>query len=213
MQLNQKYAGIQDAFIAMFPPPPVNGLGSTGGFKLQIEDRAGLGYQALDDATKAFLNKAYQTPELAGLFSSFQINVPQLYADLDRVKAQQLGVSVTDVFETLQIYLGSLYVNDFNAFGRTYSVRVQADAAFRAKPEDIGQLKVRSQSGEMIPLSVLMKVDGTTGPERTTRYNGFLAADINGAPAPGFLRGRRRLQLKRLRKKLCLRASVLNGQI
>ncbi|MGQ3295926.1 MAG: efflux RND transporter permease subunit, partial [Shinella sp.] len=150
MQLNQKFAGIQDAFIAMFPPPPVNGLGTTGGFKLQIEDRAGLGYGALNEATQAFLAKAYQTPELAGLFSSFQINVPQLYADLDRSKAQQLGVRVTDVFETLQIYLGSLYVNDFNAFGRTYSVRVQADSAFRAKPEDIGQLKVRSQTGEMI---------------------------------------------------------------
>ncbi|MBU4156748.1 MAG: efflux RND transporter permease subunit, partial [Alphaproteobacteria bacterium] len=198
MQLNQKFAGIQDAFIAMFPPPPVNGLGSTGGFKLQIEDRAGLGYQALDEATKAFLGKAYQTPELAGLFSSFQINVPQLYADLDRSKAEQLGVSVTDVFETLQIYLGSLYVNDFNAFGRTYSVRVQADAAFRARPEDIGQLKVRSRSGQMIPLSALLKVDSTTGPERTTRYNGFLSADINGGPAPGFSSGQAQAAVERI---------------
>lgn len=198
MQLNQKFSGIQDAFIAMFPPPPVNGLGSTGGFKLQIEDRAGLGYQALDEATKAFLGKAYQTPELAGLFSSFQINVPQLYADLDRSKAEQLGVSVTDVFETLQIYLGSLYVNDFNAFGRTYSVRVQADAAFRARPEDIGQLKVRSRSGQMIPLSALLKVDSTTGPERTTRYNGFLAADINGGPAPGFSSGQAQAAIERI---------------
>lgn len=189
MALNQKFAGIQDAYIAMFPPPPVNGLGTTGGFKLQIEDRAGLGNQALNEAAKAVLAKAYQTPELAGIFSSFQINVPQLYADLDRAKAEQLGVSVTDVFETLQIYLGSLYVNDFNAFGRTYSVRVQADAKFRAKPEDIGQLKVRSQSGQMIPLSALLKVDAQTGPERTTRYNGFLAADINGGPAPGFSSG------------------------
>lgn len=189
MALNQKFAGIQDAYIAMFPPPPVNGLGTTGGFKLQIEDRAGLGNQALNEAAKAVLAKTYQTPELAGIFSSFQINVPQLYADLDRAKAEQLGVSVTDVFETLQIYLGSLYVNDFNAFGRTYSVRVQADAKFRAKPEDIGQLKVRSQSGQMIPLSALLKVDAQTGPERTTRYNGFLAADINGGPAPGFSSG------------------------
>ncbi len=189
MQLNQKFGAIQDAYIAMFPPPPVNGLGTTGGFKLQIEDRAGLGNQALDEATKAVIAKAYQTPELAGIFSSFQINVPQLYADLDRAKAEQLGVSVTDVFETLQIYLGSLYVNDFNAFGRTYSVRVQADAKFRAKAEDIGQLKVRSQSGQMIPLSALLKVDAQTGPERATRYNGFLSADINGAPAPGFSSG------------------------
>ncbi|MGO7215004.1 efflux RND transporter permease subunit [Rhizobium ruizarguesonis] len=198
MALNQKFGVIQDAFIAMFPPPPVNGLGTTGGFKLQIEDRAGLGNQALDEATKAVLAKAYQTPELAGLFSSFQINVPQLYADLDRAKAEQLGVSVTDVFQTLQIYLGSLYVNDFNAFGRTYSVRVQADAKFRAQPEDIGQLKVRSASGEMIPLSALLKVEPSTGPERANRYNGFLAADINGGPAPGFSSGQAQAAIEKI---------------
>ena len=201
MALNEKYAGIQEAFIAMFPPPPVNGLGQTGGFKLQIEDRAGYGYQALDEATKAVLAKAYQTPELAGIFSSFQINVPQLYADVDRAKAEQLGVAVTDVFETLQIYLGSLYVNDFNAFGRTYSVRVQADAKFRAEAEDIGELKVRSRSGEMIPLSALLKVEETTGPERTTRYNGFLAADINGGPAPGFSSGQAQAAIEKIVKE------------
>ncbi|TXI09389.1 MAG: efflux RND transporter permease subunit [Rhizobium sp.] len=198
MALNQKFGAIQDAFIAMFPPPPVNGLGTTGGFKLQIEDRAGLGNQALDQAAKAVIAKAYQTPELAGIFSSFQINVPQLFADLDRAKAEQLGVSVTDVFQTLQIYLGSLYVNDFNAFGRTYSVRVQADAKFRAQPEDIGQLKVRSASGQMIPLSALLKVDATTGPERTNRYNGFLAADINGGPAPGFSSGQAQAAIEKI---------------
>ncbi|MEZ2131847.1 MULTISPECIES: efflux RND transporter permease subunit [unclassified Sinorhizobium] len=198
MELNKRFGAIQDAFIAMFPPPPVQGLGTTGGFKMQIEDRAGLGYQALDEANKAFLAKASQAPELAGLFSSFQINVPQLYADLDREKAEQLGVAVTDVFETLQIYLGSLYVNDFNAFGRTYSVRLQADAKFRAQPDDIGQLKVRSQSGQMIPLSALLKVDYTTGPERTTRYNGFLAADINGGPAPGYSSGQAQAAVERI---------------
>ncbi|KXF78043.1 transporter [Paramesorhizobium deserti] len=189
MQLNQKFAGIQDAFIAMFPPPPVMGLGQIGGFKLQIEDRNGLGYEALDQATKAFLAKAYAAPELAGLFSSYQINVPQLYADIDRAKAHQLGVAVTDVFDTLQIYLGSLYVNDFNQFGRTYSVRMQADAPYRARPEDIGKLKVRSQSGEMIPLSVLLNVQPSAGPERAIRYNGFLSADVNGGPAPGYSSG------------------------
>ena len=198
MALNQKFGAIQDAFIAMFPPPPVNGLGTTGGFKLQIEDRAGLGNHALDQAAKAVIGKAYQTPELTGIFSSFQINVPQLFADLDRAKAEQLGVSVTDVFQTLQIYLGSLYVNDFNAFGRTYSVRVQADAKFRAQPEDIGQLKVRSASGQMIPLSALLKVDATTGPERTNRYNGFLAADINGGPAPGFSSGQAQAAIEKI---------------
>ncbi|MDB5664860.1 efflux RND transporter permease subunit [Cypionkella sp.] len=198
LQLNQKFSGIQDAYIAMFSPPPVNGLGSTGGFKMQIEDRAGLGYQALDKATKDFLAQASQAPELAGLFSSFQINVPQIFTDIDRPKAQQLGVAVTDVFDTLQIYLGSLYVNDFNAFGRTYSVRVQADAAFRALPEDIGRLQVRSQSGEMIPLAALLRVESTTGPERTTRYNGFLAADINGGPAPGFSSGQAKAAVERI---------------
>ncbi|RCS23218.1 AcrB/AcrD/AcrF family protein [Phyllobacterium salinisoli] len=189
MALNQKFAGIQDAFIAMFPPPPVMGMGQIGGFKLQIEDRNGLGYEALDQATKAFLGKAYAAPELAGLFSSYQINVPQLYADIDRAKAHQLGVAVTDIFDTLQIYLGSLYVNDFNQFGRTYSVRMQADAPYRARPEDIGKLKVRSQSGEMIPLSVLLNIQPSAGPERAVRYNGFLSADINGGPAPGYSSG------------------------
>lgn len=198
MALNGKFAAIDKAFIAIFSPPPVNGLGTTGGFKLQIEDRSGFGYQTLDEATKAVVGKAYQTPELAGIFSSYQINVPQLYADLDRAKAEQLGVSVTDVFETLQIYLGSLYVNDFNSFGRTYSVRVQADAAFRAKSDDIGNLKVRSQSGQMIPLSALMKVDETAGPERTTRYNGFLSADINGAPAPGYSSGQAQAAMEKV---------------
>jgi multidrug efflux pump len=198
MQLNQQFGAIQDAFIAMFPPPPVQGLGTTGGFKLQLEDRNGLGFRALDDATKAFLAKAYQTPELAGLYSSYQVNVPQLYADLDRVKARQLGVAVTDVFETLQIYLGSLYVNDFNAFGRTYSVRIQADANYRSHSEDIGKLKVRSQSGEMIPLSALLKVDQTVGAERAIRYNGFLSADINGNPAPGFSSGQAQAAIERI---------------
>ena len=188
-KLNAKFAGIKEAYIAMFPPPPVQGIGTIGGFKLQIEDRAGRGYEALNDATNAFLAKARQTPELAGIFSGYQVNVPQLYADIDRVKARQLGVAVTDVFDTMQIYLGSIYVNDFNKFGRTYSVRVQADAKFRARADDVGQLKVRSASGEMIQLSALLKVKQSAGPERAQRYNGFLAADINGGPAPGFSSG------------------------
>ncbi|RVJ43770.1 efflux RND transporter permease subunit [Sinorhizobium medicae] len=198
MQLNQEFGAIQDAFIAMFPPPPVQGLGTTGGFKLQIEDRNGLGYRALDEAAKAVLAKAMAAPELAGLYSSFQINVPQLYADLDRTKARQLGVAVTDVFETLQIYLGSLYVNDFNAFGRTYSVRIQADASYRSHADDIGKLKVRSQTGEMIPLSALLNIEQTVGAERAIRYNGFLAADINGGPAPGFSSGQAQAAIERI---------------
>ena len=197
-QLNREFAAIPDAFIALFPPPPVQGLGTTGGFKLQFEDRASLGYEALDAATKGFLAKAYQTPELAGLFSSFQVNVPQLYADVDRTRARQLGVPVTEVFDTMQIYLGSLYVNDFNRFGRTYSVRVQADAPFRAHAEDVGLLKVRTNSGEMVPLSALLKVKPSSGPERAMRYNGFLAADINGRAAPGYSSGQAQDAVERI---------------
>ena len=197
-QLNQAFAQIQDAFIVMFPPPPVAGLGTTGGFKLQLEDRASLGYEQMDAAVKAFMAKAYQTPELTGMFTSWQVNVPQLYADIDRTKARQLGVPVTDIFETMQIYLGSLYANDFNKFGRTYSVRVQADAPYRARAEDIGMLKVRASSGEMIPLSALMKVNASFGPERAMRYNGYLAADINGGAAPGYSSGQAQDAIRRI---------------
>jgi len=197
-ELNRQFAQIEDAFIVMFPPPPVQGLGTTGGFKLQLEDRGSLGYAAMDAAVKGFMAKAHQAPELAGLFSSYQVNVPQLYADIDRTKARQLGVAVTDVFDTLQIYLGSLYVNDFNKFGRTYTVRVQADAEHRARAEDVGLLKVRSASGEMVPLSALMKVQPSFGPERAMRYNGYLSADINGAPAPGYSSGQAQEAVERI---------------
>ncbi len=197
-QLNQKFGAIKDAFIAIFPPPPVQGLGTIGGFKLQIEDRGGVGYEALDQATKAFLARASQARELAGLFSGYQVNVPQLYADIDRVKARQLGVAVSDVFDTMQIYLGSLYVNDFNKFGRTYSVRVQADAKYRARTGDVGMLKVRARSGEMIPLSALLKVRASTGPERAMRYNGYLSADVNGGAAPGFSTGEAQAAVDRI---------------
>jgi multidrug efflux pump len=196
--LNAEFQKIQDGFVVIFPPPPVAGLGTTGGFKLQIEDRASLGYEALDGAVKAFLGKAYQAPELAGLFSSFQVNVPQLYADVDRTRARQLGVPVTEIFDTMQIYLGSLYVNDFNKFGRTYSVRVQADAEFRARAEDVGHLKVRSTRGEMVPLSALLKIEPSFGPERAMRYNGFPSADINGRAAPGFSSGQAQEVVRRI---------------
>ncbi|WP_262298058.1 efflux RND transporter permease subunit [Microvirga sesbaniae] len=197
-QLNQQFAAISEAVIAMFPPPPVQGLGTIGGFKLQIEDQAGLGYKALDQATKDFLAKAAAAPELAGLFSSYSINVPQLYADVDRSKARQLGVPISEVFSTLQIYLGSVYVNDFNKFGRTYSVRVQADAPFRARAEDVGYLKVRSVAGEMVPLTALLNIQSSVGPERAMRYNGFLSADVNGQAAPGYSSGQAQAAVERI---------------
>ncbi|MFC4173666.1 efflux RND transporter permease subunit [Microvirga sp. GCM10011540] len=197
-QLNQKFAAITQAVTAIFPPPPVQGLGTIGGFKLQIEDTAGLGYEALDRATKDFLAMAATAPELVGLFSSYSINVPQLYADIDRAKARQLGVAVSDVFSTLQIYLGSVYVNDFNRFGRTYSVRVQADAPFRARADDVGFLKVRSSSGEMVPLTALLNIRSSVGPERAMRYNGFLSADVNGQAAPGYSSGQAQAAIERI---------------
>ncbi|RZI66235.1 MAG: multidrug efflux RND transporter permease subunit [Variovorax sp.] len=200
-QLNGAFASIQDAFIVMFPPPPVAGLGTTGGFKLQLEDRASLGYDQMDAAVKGFMAKAATAPELAGMFTSWQVNVPQLYADIDRTKARQLGVPVTDIFDTMQIYLGSLYANDFNKFGRTYSVRVQADAPYRARAEDVGLLKVRSNTGEMVPLSALMKVNSTFGPERAMRYNGYLAADVNGGAAPGYSSGQAQDAIERIAKE------------
>ncbi|HET6795859.1 MAG TPA: efflux RND transporter permease subunit [Gemmatimonadales bacterium] len=187
--LNGKFAGIQDAFVAVFPPPPVNGLGTVGGFKLELEDRAGLGETALNDATQALLGRAYQTPSLAGIFSGFRVNVPQLEVEVDREKVKREGIVLTDLFQTMQTYLGSVYVNDFNKFGRTYQVKVQADAQFRATADNIAQLKVRNAAGDMIPLGSVVQVKESHGPDQSLRYNGYPAADINGGPAPGFSSG------------------------
>jgi multidrug efflux pump len=197
-QLNKDYAAIQGAFIAVFPPPPVQGLGTIGGFKLQIQDRAALGNEALNQGLQDFMAKASKAPELARMFSSYQISVPQLYADVDRTHAQQLGVSIPDVFDTLQIYLGSLYVNDFNKFGRTYQVRVQADAPFRAHAEDVGLLKTRNDQGEMVPLSSVLKMTQSYGPDRAMRYNGFPSADVNGGAAPGYSTGEAQAAVERI---------------
>ena len=188
-EVNKRLGAIQDAFIMVFPPPAVNGLGTIGGFKLYVEDRGNVGYDELFKAVMALQMKAWQTPELAGVFSSYQINVPQLFADVDRTKAKQMGVPLGSIFDTLQINLGSLYANDFNQFGRTYQVVVQADAPFRSTPDAIGQLKVRSNSGEMVPLGSLMKVSDSYGPDRVQRYNAYVSADINGGPAPGVSSG------------------------
>jgi len=198
MALNQKYAAIKGAYIAVFPPPPVLGLGTLGGFKFQIEDRGAQGYTALNDAVKAFLAKAAKAPELGPTFTNYQIDVPQLKVDLDRDNAKQLGVAVTDVFNTMQVFLGSQYVNDFNRFGRVFQVRVQADAPFRAHPDDIGLLKTRNADGQMIPLASLVKVSTTFGPESVVRYNGYTAADINGGPAPGFSSGQAQAAVERV---------------
>ena len=188
-QLQAEFGAIQGAFVAVFPPPPVNGLGTTGGFKLYVEDRNGMGYDELFNATQQLVAKANQTPGLAGVFSGFTVNTPQLEADVDRAKAKQQGIPLGNIFETMQINLGSLYVNDFNRFGRTYQVVAQADAQFRTNAEDIAKLKTRNDRGQMVPLGSLLSVKETYGPDRAMRYNGYPAAEINGGPAPGFSSG------------------------
>ena len=188
-RLQAKLAGINDAIIAIFPPPAVQGLGTIGGFKLQVEDRTDMGDPQLAQVMGQIQMKAAQNPALAGVFSNFSVGVPQLFADVDRTKAQQLGVDVQSVFETMQTYLGSTYINDFNRFGRTYQVIAQADTDFRSKPSDIAQLKVRNAAGEMVPLGALVNISETTGPDAAMRYNGFRAADLNGGPAPGYSSG------------------------
>jgi hydrophobe/amphiphile efflux-1 (HAE1) family protein len=185
MALNQKFSTIQEGFVAVFPPPAVNGLGSIGGFKMMIEDRAGLGDSTLYANTQALIGRVFQTPGLGGAFSGFQINVPQLFADVDRDKVKQLGIPLNNVFSTLQIYLGSQYVNDFNKFGRTYQVIAQADAPYRANADNIGQLKVRNVRGEMVPLGSVLTMKQSYGPDQVTHYNGYPAADISGSAAPG----------------------------
>ena len=187
--LNQKFASVQEAYVLTVMPPAVMGLGTIGGFKLYVEDRADLGFDALFQNTQAVIGKGYQNPTLGGLFSTFTVNVPQLDADVDRVKAKTQGVPLQNLFETLQIYLGSLYVNDFNRFGRTYEVVAQADSRFRQTPEDITRLKTRNDRGEMVSLGTLVKVTETHGPDRVMRYNGYPAAEINGAPASGYSSG------------------------
>jgi multidrug efflux pump len=188
--LNGQFFGeIQEAIVAIFPPPPVQGLGQVGGFKLYVEDRAGTGFEDLYAQLWNGIARAQQQPALAGLFSSFQVSVPQIQADVDRERVKSYGVELTDVFETLQVYLGSLYVNDFNRFGRTYQVNAQAESEFRLQPEQIRRLETRNARGDMVPLGSLVTVSRSYGPDQVMHYNGYPAAEINGGPAPGFSSG------------------------
>jgi len=183
--LNREYAAITEGFVLAVPPPAVNGMGALGGFKLFVEDRGDLGVDALYAATQGLVGQAWQDPRLSNVFSSFTVNVPQLHADIDREKARSQGIPLTSVFETLQVNLGSMYVNDFNRFGRTYQVIVQADAPFRDEASDIARLKVRSNSGAMVPLGSIVNIEEAHGPDRLQRYNGAPAAEITGGPADG----------------------------
>src|SRR5712672_395582 len=188
-QLYAQYAELRDARVLVLPPPPVRGLGSTAGFKMMVQDRTDAGLDVLAGTSFKMMVDGSQTPGLAQVFTTFTTRVPQLFVDVDRVKAKSMNVALADVNDTLQIYLGSLYVNDFNRFGRTYQVTAQADANFRVHAEDIPKLKARNAAGDMVPLGTLVDVRETTGPDKVIRYNLYPAADINGVAMPGVSSG------------------------
>ena len=199
-----KLMGLTGAFALSFDPPSIPGLGATGGFEFEVEDLAGHGSEALNDATQALLVEARKQPELdpRQMFSSFSTSTPQFVYDLDRNKAKLLGLSLPDVFNTLQIYLGSLYVNDFNLFGRTFRVTIQADKANRATASDLSRLYVRNTTGGMVPLSTLGMLKPVIGPETVPHYNNYEAAKINGAAAPGFSSGQAVEAMQRVAAKV-----------
>jgi HAE1 family hydrophobic/amphiphilic exporter-1/multidrug efflux pump len=182
-------AGIKDAFVLAFEPPPIEGLSITGGFDGFVQSRAGGDYKALEAAVQKLVAAANQRPELAGVTTSYSASVPQIRIDLDREKAKLLGVNVAEVFETLQSTFGALYVNDFNRSGRVFRVHLQSEAEFRAHPDDIRDVYVRTGSGELIPLTALVTIREVTGPEIIERYNVFPSAKILGGPAPGYSSG------------------------
>jgi multidrug efflux pump len=194
----KRLSGIRDAQVAVIMPPAVQGLGSAGGFKMMIEDRGGLGPAALAKATNALVAEANKNPLLAGVFTLFNAGAPSIYADIDRLKAEKVGVTPDAVFSTLQLYLGSQYVNDFNYLGRTYQVFAQGDQSFRQTPEDISQLKVRNASGEMVPLGTVTTLRQRTVPYRIPRYNLYPAAEVLGATAPGVSSGTAMKQMEEL---------------
>jgi len=184
--LQHSLAAIQEADIFVIPPPPVQGLGTSGGFKLYVEDRGGTGLRALQSATDELVTAARADPALSGVFSTYRATSPELYADIDRVKTSKLDVPLGNVFDTLQVYLGSVYVNDFNRFGRAFQVRAQAEGDFRMEPADIGKLRTRSRGGSMVPLGSLASISWRTGPDRVVHYNMYPAAEINADAAPGY---------------------------
>ena len=184
-----KFAAIQDGLILVIQPPPVSGIGNAGGFRMMVEDRGGRGPQALQAAAATMMGRANQTPGLTQVFTLFETSTPQLYLDIDRAKAQLLGINVADVFSALQVYLGSAYVNDFNLFGRTFRVTAQADANYRGDARDVLGLRVRNANGDTVPLGSFTTVHSISSSYRVPRYNLYRAAEIDGAAAPGYSQG------------------------
>lgn len=187
--LFQKLGAIQEAQMIVVQPPPVSGIGNAAGFRMMVEDRNGAGPAALQGAVYAMMGRAAQTPGLQQVYSLFETQTPQLYLDIDRVKAQLLGVNISDVFQALQVYIGSSYVNDFNLFGRTFRVQAQANAENRLEAKDVLALRVRNNQGQTVPLGSFTTVSDISGPYRLPRYNLYPAAELDGAPAPGYSQG------------------------
>jgi multidrug efflux pump len=183
-ELNMKFSGIQEALAFAFQPPAVLGIGTGSGFSLFVQDRAGLGYGELQNAVQGLSGALSQVPGMGYAFSSYQANVPQLDAKVDREKAKAQGVSLTELFETLQVYLGSAYVNDFNRFGRTFQVIAQADAPYRMEAGGIGRLRTRNDAGDMVPIGSMVELQESYGPDPVIRYNGYPAADLMGEADP-----------------------------
>jgi HAE1 family hydrophobic/amphiphilic exporter-1 len=200
--LRGRMGAISSAFVLVIPPPPVAGIGTGGGFKMMVQDRQGKGYAALEQATFGMMMAANQTEGLTSVFSLYNTGTPRLFADVDREKAQLLGVLPSDVFDTMQIYLGSAYVNDFNLFGRTYRVTAQADAPFRSNPTDVINLRVRSASGQMVPLGSVATLRDGSGPYRVVRHNLYPAAELQGDRVPGFSSGQALGAMEGLAEKL-----------
>jgi HAE1 family hydrophobic/amphiphilic exporter-1 len=187
--LQQRLGGIQDAFVVTIAPAPVPGLGTAGGFKMELQDHRGLGPAALEQAAQELAAAANKVPGLTAVFTPFNTHTPSIFADIDREKAERLGVTPSDVFEAMQIYLGSAYINDFNYLGRTYQVTAQADAQFRTNVEDIARLKTRNASGQMVPIGSVARLHDSSGPFRVPRYDLYPAAEVQGSTLPGMSSG------------------------
>jgi len=184
-----KFSAIQEGMVLVVSPPPVRGLGSAGGFRMMVENRSGASSTVLQDAVNAMMGKAAQTPGVMQVFSLFETATPQLYLDIDRVKAEMLGINIPEVFAALQSYLGSIYVNDFNIIGRTYRVTAQADSAYRLTSKDALNIRVRNANGDAVPLGSFTTISDVSGPSRVPRYNLYPAAELDGSAAPGFSQG------------------------
>ena len=191
-------ASINEAEVFVIPPPPVRGIGRGGGYKMYVQDQSGAGLEALEQVTNEMIDEVRQQPGVVQIFSNYRLSVPQIYADVDRTKAQMLDIPISNVFEALQVYLGSSYVNDFNILGRTYRVTAQAEPEFRDEASDILRLRTRSASGDTVSLGSVVEVKQTVGPDRLVRFNLYPSADINGNTVPGYSTGQSLATLERV---------------